>query len=445
MSQREFVKFLFPLIAIATAAGASYTYLIDKKSSSETPKPSIAREPQTITDSTPALPPEIEIPKTILTPQDGQILKEGEIAFQWSRPKNDSSIYEINLFKDGKLNYFRKTIGTRRTKYLAVGSYEFQIKTGAGVTERIAFRVSGRKKITVRNSRMREIAEAPLETPQPKETKEISPVSVNIEKIPEEPLVTEKDYRVKESAAPAEYTPPKNSAIQSDSPELPMFIWGGVGSYYLGFEQDNSTLQAKTNFSAMSSPAYSLGAELQYSENSKLQFNYHTFNVEIRGVSSSLISTNKSQWKSTELLNWYHVSDKISLVGGLTSHEMPWLSARSDGTFEPLAILTQNLNGGFGYSTATFTKVNFEGYLTYQFPFLTTGSSGGKLSTSSYFSLNGSLSAYYNVMDNFSIGLGWVSQYHKFNYSYDDKAGNLSSGSQIITFSSSQIRLRYGF
>lgn len=66
----------------------------------------------------------------VTTPGQGETLAPGEISFSWSRPAGDKTplLLEIRS-KTGKGVYQRSTIGTRRTKSLEAGEYEWKLSS----------------------------------------------------------------------------------------------------------------------------------------------------------------------------------------------------------------------------------------------------------------------------------------------------------------------------
>lgn len=74
----------------------------------------------------------------LIEPQEGAVLKEGEINIQWQRPAGDKS--PVRLEVRAKNSQFvvleRTTIGTRRTKWLSPGDYQVRLSKNAKVTDR---------------------------------------------------------------------------------------------------------------------------------------------------------------------------------------------------------------------------------------------------------------------------------------------------------------------
>ena len=362
----------------------------------------------------------------VLYPQKNQIFLEGEISFSWRRPEGDKSVYRIAIKKNNQEVYTRKTTGTRRTKYLRPGEYEFALIQNEKINERIAFKV------------------VPRGVHFGKSHKEVSALKlapIDSELKSEEVDVSAASERTKEEAQ-------INQGISTTSQvisEHPAWVSLGIGFHLFGFNQENSTLQARTQYSSLSGPSYGLGAGIHYSPRSLLEISYQVLPVEIKGASSTLVSSNKTQWKSLEVTNRFEYSTNYSILLGAKAYELPWLSAKTDGSFESLNLSTFSLSGGLGYVSEEYNRVTFESKIMYEVPVFASSNTGGLFSASNYTTFNGSLEAHYKFHKDTSVGIVWFGQYHKFKYSYDDKAGNISTGAQMMIYSEVQLALRQRF
>ncbi len=229
--------------------------------------------------------------------------------------------------------------------------------------------------------------------------------------------------------------------------ETMFYVWGGAGFDYLKFTQSSSVTTETGEFSTMTGPSTSYGANVRVSEKSNIEFQYHDLPGKISKTGATAIDKDNFSWKTMSLDYQRKISSSkdlnYTLLLGVQTHQTPFLSTDdTNGVVNLVDNEMTNASVGMKINYIWSPQYEYEFMLRYQSVLSSKSMGSYDFSAKSNLMFDGSVGLSRHFDNGFKLGVYWFGQYQDLKYDFT-RSGTTTSGTQ--NFLNSNIEIRFGW
>lgn len=229
--------------------------------------------------------------------------------------------------------------------------------------------------------------------------------------------------------------------------ETMFYVWGGAGFDYLKFTQSSSVTTETGEFSTMTGPSTSYGANVRVSEKSNIEFQYHDLPGKISKTGATAIDKDNFSWKTMSLDYQRKISSSkdlnYTLLLGVQTHQTPFLSTDdTNGVVNLVDNEMTNASVGMKINYIWSPQYEYEFMLRYQSVLSSKSMGSYDFSAKSNLMFDGSVGLSRHFDNGFKMGVYWFGQYQDLKYDFT-RSGATTSGTQ--NFLNSNVEIRFGW